>query len=540
VKNLALIVLSVLMGIGNSGRCQSTVFSAFDGSEKLANKSFEEGNYIEAITQYQKARKHNPGNSAILLRLAESYYLAKDYKNTISTYDIFLSIQGNVLGVKDLYQYAEAQSSLKEYKIAIELYSRYLKLQPDNEVVSKKIWRLNNLHYLYEDSAHYAIRSVPINTSFGELCAVSYRDGVVFTSNRKTSGSVTKVNANLNTPFYQLYSAKSKIDTATRMGYVLQEPMIFAKSIKSKYNIGPVAFYDHEQKMVYIASSLQEGKNGKRSLGIYFGELDKSGWRNVSGYQHNSDLYSIYDVTISEDGKLLIFSSNMNGGIGGRDLYSSQYSDGKWTTPMNLGEPINTTQSESFPYLHRDGYLYFSSDGHAGMGGLDIFKIQLQSVGNDEPQNLGYPLNSSYDDFGLSMDSLATHGYFTSNRKKGRYDDDIYEFDLDSKTYPFVVTGIVKYKEHTWSDQTETKIWSNVKISLFDSWKGKSVYDITTDENGKFSVSVPYFSKYYIQIFDQKGNEHKVSLEILKYRAEADVHEIVIIKDIFGENGAEK
>jgi hypothetical protein len=176
--------------------------------------------------------------------------------------------------------------------------------------------------------------------------------------------------------------------------------------------------------------------------------------------------------------------------------------------------------------------LFFSSDGHPGLGGLDIFKVPITPAGFGEPQNLGYPMNSSDDDFGLSFD-LATHGYFSSNRKNGAFDDDIYEFDMDLQTYPFVITGIIKFKEHNWSAQSEIRAWSNVGFKLVDSQTNTSVFDGTTGTEGQFSLTIPYFSRYYIQILDEEGKAHKASLELQKYKMETHVHEIVVVKDIY-------
>ncbi len=232
---------------------------------------------------------------------------------------------------------------------------------------------------------------------------------------------------------------------------------------------------------------------------------------------------------------MLYFSSDMKGGLGGNDIYTSQLKDGRWSKPQNLGEDINTSQNEIFPYLHHDGSLYFSSDGLPGLGQLDLFKSETKSAGYSEPQNLGYPINSSYDDFGIAFDSLATHGYFTSNRKHGGYDDDIYELDMDLQQYPITITGVMKFKEHTWSEQSAIHPWPNVKFYLIDSRNGKSVFEGVTGEGGRFSITIPYFSKYFLQIVDLSGNEHKASLEIAKYRSEISNHEIVVVKDIFNQ-----
>jgi tetratricopeptide (TPR) repeat protein len=537
VKIFGWIILMSCIIMAHHGECQSSVFSILQDPIKLADKCYADGNYLEAIELYENLLNKNSANWQVQLKLAQSYYQVKDYEKSIAAYNSYVKRKGNELPWVDMYHYAEAQTALKNYPESLEYYKRCLENKPDNELVAKKIWRLNNINYLYEDSAHYAVRPMEmINTTYGELCPIPYKDKVVFTSNRREVRAVEKMNGKLNTPFYQLYSISWAMDTTTQNKSFGGKPTVFARSVKSKYNIGPVSFYNNDSKMVFVSSSEKREEGSNHTLGLYFASMRDRKWILDSAYPHNSDAYSINDVTISEDGTRLYFSSDMKGGFGGKDIYTSQWLDGKWSKPRNLGETINTSENEVFPYLHADGTLYFSSNGHAGIGELDIFKAQIKSEGYSEPQNVGYPLNSNYDDFGLSFDSLGTHGYFTSNRKNGGYDDDVYEFDMDLQTYPFTITGVIKFKEHTWSEESTIQVWSKVKIFLMDSWLGMGVYESHTDSEGNFSIVIPYFSKYYIQIVDEEGHAHRASLELQKYRAETNVHEIVIVKDIFKQN----
>jgi len=514
-----------------SGVCQSTVFNLVQDGLKLADKKFAQANYWEAIDLYRSSLSKNPDDSQTQLKLAECYYRIKDYEKSVSVYNSYLDKKGNMLPAKDLYCLAEAHAVLKNYAEAIRSYKQGLEREPDNQVIAQKIWRLNNIHYLYEDSAHYSVRSMAINTAFGELCPVPFQNQLVFVSNRKESKLFENVNG-MNAPFYQLYIAPWKNDTTIQAGVIIGEPKGFARTLKSKFNTGPVAFYDGGKRMVLVSTSEKTNADGGRRLGLFFAFWGGHGWKFDPPYPYNSEEYSIHDVTISEDGTKIYFSSDMKGGMGGKDIYSSAWINNQWSKPINIGEPVNTSEDEVFPNIQRD-ILYFSSDGHAGMGALDIFKVQVKKEGYGEVENVGYPLNSNYDDFGLKFDSVGTHGYFTSNRMHGGYDDDIYEFDIDMQTYPFIISGTMEYKEHEWSNQSEIKVWPNTKLFLVDRERGFRVNETITDENGNFSVTVPYFSKYFIEIVDQSGNDYKVSLEIQKYRVENNIHQIVVVKDVF-------
>jgi tetratricopeptide (TPR) repeat protein len=536
MKNTKIFILICTIGLlGKSfpGTAQNTVFGLFQSDRKLGDQYFKEGDFKSALKLYNGSTNKRKSSKDLYLKIAQCHYSLKEYKKAMDAYDSY-SKEGD-LPAADLLNYAEASAAVLNYRKATEYYKKYLRLEPQNEVVAKKIWRLDNKQYLYEDSAHYALRPVALNTSQGELCAVPYHNGVVFMSNRESTKIVKNVNASVSRTFYELYFSETKQDSIVTSSTPFQfdRAFTFGKGLDSKFNTGPVAFYDKEKKVAFIASSNVPNDEGKRTLGLYFAVSKNGKWEVTTSYTHNSDQYSIYDVTIDQDGKTLFFSSDRKGGYGGKDLYKSELKNGLWSSPLNLGEEINTPKDEAFPFLHNNYTLYFSSNGLAGLGELDVFKSIVKSDGIVEPQNVGSPINSSKDDFGFALDSAGTHGYLSSNRKNGGYDDDLYEFDMDLQTYPITISGLVKYKEHTWSKDTELKIMPNGKISLVDDLRNVSVYECVSDANGNFSIVIPYFSRYFIRIVGEGGDEHKASLEILKYRKELSSYEIVIIKDLF-------
>ena len=532
MKILSIFIISVCGP--HFGSAQTTIFSIFKDPLTLANESFSLGNYASAIELYKSVLNRKPEEITAQLRLAQAYYQLKDYKSSVSFYNRYLSHEDKELSFADMLNYAEAKVVLKDHATALTYYKRCLQRDPKNDVIAKKIWRIDNINYLFEDSSRFAVQELAINSPAGELAPVVVPDGLIFTSNRKISRAVERVNAKLNEPFYQLYKTSWK-PTSTSGITIMTEPKLFASSLSSPYNTGPAAFYNKGKNMVFVSSSTDVGENDSYTLGLYFAVLEENKWKMLPSYQFNNTAYSINDVSINEDGTVLFFSSDMKGGYGGNDIYTSQFKDGRWSKPQNLGESVNTSQNEIFPYLHKDGSLYFSSDGLPGLGQLDLFKTELGSSGYNEPQNLGYPVNSSYDDFGITFDSLATHGYFTSNRNSGGYDDDIFELDMDLQQYPITIAGVMKFKEHTWSEQTTIQPWPNVKFFLVDSRHGKTVSEGMTGAGGSFSITIPYFSKYFLQIVDPSGNEHKASLEIAKYRSEISSHEIVVVKDMFNQ-----
>lgn len=529
------LIIIWMLFISTAMFAQETVFSLMKSSSRLGDREFERGEYETAIDYYKRALAANQGNTDVLARLAQCYYNLKDYSKCVETYDTMAGLK-KPLNWNETFRYAEAQSALGNYDAAIAYYKRCLDGDKENELVSKKIWALSNINFLREDSSHYRVSPLTaVNTRASELGAVQYSTGIVFISNKKGTRPVDLATDEPSGPFYELYVTKWSEDSVSKEK-TFKKPLHFATSLGLSQNAGPVAFFDGLKKMAFIASASKPGEDGSRSLGLYFAEFKDSKWKVTSVWAHNSDNYSITDITINEEGTRLYFSSNMKGGSGGKDIYTSILkADGNWTKPSNLGEIINTKGDEVFPYLHRNGTLYFSSDGHPGIGGLDIFQSAIRPNGFSEPENIGYPVNSHADDFGLTFDSLATHGYFSSNRGNGGFDDDIYQFEMDLQTYPFQMTGVLKYKAHTYSDTTDIHIWSNAKLKLVDTWQGTELQETTTGSDGVFSLTIPYFSRYHILVTDEKGIEHKASLELEKYRTEAFRYEIVVVKDLFAE-----
>ncbi|MDH5382758.1 MAG: OmpA family protein, partial [Cyclobacteriaceae bacterium] len=183
----------------------------------------------------------------------------------------------------------------------------------------------------------------------------------------------------------------------------------------------------------YVDQKYGKSEDGVNKLKLFYAEWNDDNWSKATPLSFNRDNYSYGHPTISSDGKMLIFASDMLGSLGETDLFISYFENGNWTEPQNLGSRINTQGREMFPYLYNDHILFFASAGHGGLGGLDVFRIDLNDKDNAPIKNMGYPINSSKDDFGLILDSEMTVGYFSSNRNNGPTDDDIYKVVFKQK-----------------------------------------------------------------------------------------------------------
>jgi outer membrane protein OmpA-like peptidoglycan-associated protein len=217
-------------------------------------------------------------------------------------------------------------------------------------------------------------------------------------------------------------------------------------------------------------------------------------------FPYNSDDYSLGHATVTKDGKRMYFVSDMPGGLGQTDLYVSENVNGQWQKPENLGQAINTEGREMFPYVHEDGTLFFSTDGRAGLGGLDLYFTVPAMDAYFEPQSLGYPINSNYDDFGFALNSDLKTGYFSSNRTGGKGKDDIYFFRSKEPLMGVTLSGIV-------FDESNKEKINNAWVYLLDNNKlvidstkvnDKAEYMFTINDPSKeYFVGAKERTKYY-------------------------------------------
>lgn len=256
-----------------------------------------------------------------------------------------------------------------------------------------------------------------------------------------------------------------------------------------------------KSKLKVQGAQVNESQEGINKLKLFYAEKeDHGGWSTPVGLWFNSNEFSTGHPTVSKDGQRLYFASDRDGSKGKTDLYKCTWYNGVWGEPENLGDLINTEASEMFPFLDENEVLYFASDGHEGLGGLDIFRVDLKKEG-DLPENMGYPMNSPKDDFGVILKNteLGQSGYFSSNRDGGLGLDDIYAFNLEKKrTLPGKVVDLL-----TGQPITEAQV---VVVNAASETLGQ----IVTGQNGLFDFSYDWSDQY--QARASKANFTKDSL----------------------------
>jgi outer membrane protein OmpA-like peptidoglycan-associated protein len=273
-------------------------------------------------------------------------------------------------------------------------------------------------------SETYTIKKAPFSSDkYDEFSPVYYKNGIVFSTNR-SSDKVSNYSTGQDKGLFKI----NFIDTAGNVKW--QNGRLFSKDLKTKFNDGPVTFSSKGDTIYYsrnlkVDGKLDELSNVRNKLGIFSAVLVGENWTKIRELRINNEWFNITTPWLSPDGKRLFFASDKPGGFGGSDLYYCQWKEDYWADPVNLGPIINTKGNEAYPFINPAGDLFFSSDGHPGLGGKDIFFSRFADTVWLPPVPLDPPINSKYDDFGIITDTLMNSGYFSSRRDKSI---DIYHF----------------------------------------------------------------------------------------------------------------
>ncbi len=299
--------------------------------------------------------------------------------------------------------------------ITLFLLGHYLQAQDPSTSLTSKVNIKEVVHTAMEVQNTFRINSKKL-----EFSPTYYQNGIVYVT-ADLEGQ--KIDGNIGVPFFELFYAE--LD-GTGMP---SNPQSFSAKVNSSTHEGPVAFNFREDLLYFTSNSEMKNSKGKFTNKIYEATRGSNDWENKKALPFNSNEYYTMHPTLVANGMKLYFASNRPGGYGGTDIYYVEKIGEQWQEPVNMGPTVNTNKNEAFPFIHESGMLFFSSEGHAGLGGYDLYAVNTLEKEISELLHLGTPFNTEQADFGLILNPTGTQGYFTSARIGGIGQDDIYLFD---------------------------------------------------------------------------------------------------------------
>lgn len=444
-----------------------------------ATRLFDQGAFSEAGRLYEKVLEKDSGNWLAINNLAHCYRMEKRYTKARNYFRKTLAFSDPASS--NHYHFAEMQFLLGQYDSATTYLQKYLLAVPSDSVAASLLHRIGSVKQFNQNADFELVTLRGINSPFADFSPVVHNAGLVFTTERKSDAGSEEFAIEVK-PFTNLYYAPFSNERQTSFW----SPTPFSKQLSSPFHDGPACFSSSGNEVFFTQVRRDyRGKDRLNTMKIFVAHRSGDQWSKPESLPFNSDEWSVGHPCLANGDSTLIFSSNMPGSAGGMDLFISRRVGGDWSAPLLAGGGVNTAGNEVFPHVH-GGYLYFSSDGHAGYGGLDLFRVHLDSLGYP-PQNLYTPVNSAWDD--ISITFVNEHkAYFSSDRPGGMGRDDIY--GLERIAPPEVhreISGILEYDNQP---AAQTGL-------LLRDLNGKLLQRATTNHLGKFTLNylhakVPY------------------------------------------------
>lgn len=466
-----------------------SLFGQSSAKKDLADQNYGYLNFSVAAPMYGELAKKNERRNKkgkatdweVIRRAGESYFYTRNYKESARWYG-FLAEKG-AASKEDLFMYFESLRYLGRYEESAKYLDMLKGLNVEDKVIQSYVVQSNYYRKLKADSSNYKLKKLSLNKNLGDFGPAFYQEGIAYASSRKGSTLGGKYGWD-NTGFLNVYYSQKEGDDFSKRGKLQK------RGFKTKPHDGPV-FFSKDFKTAYITRNRTEkdrtaGKDDKVMLNLYIAEKGQDNkWGVPQPFQYNSNTYSIGHAALSSDEKTLYFASDMPGGEGGVDIWKSEKVAGGWGVPVNLGKVVNTPSDEMFPFVDKDNTLYFASKGHVGLGGLDIFESRNAGGNFITPFNLGYPVNTQFDDFALITQD-GKLAYMSSDRS-----------DYIDRIYSVMMNRIILNLEGTVKNNGDKTTIENADVVVKNLTIGDSMM-VKTDSSGKFYVPLNTECDYVI------------------------------------------
>lgn len=447
----------------------------------LAHRYYSRMEYYRAAPVYDDLARREMKRSAkgkaadweSVRRAARSNFFIRNYRGSAGWFDALHS--GRQASREDYMMYFEALRYLGEYDRAKVFLDSLVRMDPRDTKAARYLRESDYVKVLKRDSGFYTVNELPFSKAGGDFGPSFYgNEGLVFASSRK-SGSINKKYGWDGTYFLNIFH----VSRSAGGDYGRKAKLFRGRSFRTGAHDGPVSF-SADVSTAFITRNRSE-KDVRRGdvvpVGLYISQKGSDGkWGEPQPFAYNSKSYNVGQAALSPDGNTLYVVSDMPGGLGGTDIWKCTRQGGGWSAPENLGPQINTSDDEMFPYVSPEGHLYFSSKGWVGLGGFDVFECRSDGSGGFMPPvNMGYPLNTQFDDFALITEAGGKKGYFSSDRKD--FADRIYSVDI--RRIFLDVEGVVVNSENR-----SEKI-PGARVVIYNKTYGDSTV-LISDSSGRF------------------------------------------------------
>ena len=460
--------------------------------QKRADRQFSNFSFVKAIDTYEKLIDTSFNKHYAMRKLADAYIMLRQPERALPIYKQVVQ-QQNVPSEYFLY-YAQTLRANGKYEESKDWMRKYKEAGNTEDSRVKRFFKNDDLaSAIFNSSEKNTINKLGFNTKFNEFGAVALNESIVFSSSRDEGVSVKRLYAWDKQPLldmYQVSGEKGSVESTTKL----------EGDVNTIHHDGPATFNAAGTRMYFSRNNYHDAKKivdakGIMHVGIYSADLVDGKWTNVQATNLNNANYIVYHPSLSTDGQRLYFASDMPGGSGGTDIYMSAVNeDGSLGTPTNMGAIVNTEGNEGFPFIYEQETLYFSSDGHVGLGLMDVFAaVKDESGAIVNVINLGEPINSKKDDFGYYLIGDGFKGYLSSNRKGGAGGDDIYGF---TRVPPLTLKGQI-------FDEVNNEPVADSKVVLARE-NGEEIAYFMTGADGAYTHIIPRDEKFVL-----KGSKEK-------------------------------
>lgn len=504
MKNYTLLFVTIIGAFSFSSYAQQTKINA-------ADKKYDSYAYVDAIKTYEKVAAKGYKSEDMFKKLGNAYYFNSDFQNAAKWYGELFAMNPNP-EPEYYFRYAQSLKSAGDIAKANKLLEEFNAVSKNDS--RGKLYKedINYMDQIKANSGRYQIEDAGINSKYSDYGSFVYNNKIYFASARDTGNFTQRKHKWTGEYFTNIYNAD--LDPATETASKVNK---FKSAINTKFHEASPVFTKDGKTVYFTRNNYIDGKKGKDEskvtlIKLYRAELGKDNkWTNITELPFNSNNYSTAHPALSPDEKTLYFASDMPGSFGESDLYKVTInSNGGYGPPQNLGNTINTEGKETYPYLTSENEIYFASDGHPGLGGLDVFVANIDNSGKiSNIQNVGADVNSPKDDFAYIIDPETRRGFFTSNKDGGQGSDDIYRF-LETRRLKCIqqLYGII-------SDAETGLALPGAKVTLYDdqmNLKNSAV----ADGSGLYTFDVECGKTYYVRAEKPEFTTKEVSIAIDK------------------------